>query len=173
MELRHLTDEEIQDYLDGNVPSGNRYVQEHLRKCERCRKALLEYQSLYLGLKKDRGFELPANFPKAVISKLPEEQTVKSRSKYYESLLIILGILVAGFVSLQFINFRPLFNIISGIQMPQFGFVYTFFHSFETLLKALNINNSLIIFAILTILIISVLDYIILHPKQKPISSLI
>lgn len=53
MELRHLTDEEIQDYLDGNVPSGNRYVQEHLRKCERCRKALLEYQSLYLGLKKD------------------------------------------------------------------------------------------------------------------------
>ncbi len=173
MELRHLTDEEIQNYLDGNIPEGDKYIQEHLRICERCRKALLEYQSLYQGLKKDQGFELPKGFPKTVLSKLPEEKTARSRPKYFESLLIILGILVAGFVSLQFMNFRPLFNIISGIQIPLSGFIHTLVHSFETLLKALNIEGSLIIFAVLTILIISVLDYIILHPKQKPISSLI
>jgi hypothetical protein len=173
MELRHITDEEIQDYLDGNIPEENKYIQEHLKACERCRKALLEYQSLYLGLKKDQGFELPASFPKTVISKLPEEEIARSRPKYFEFAFIILGILIAGFVSVQFINFRPLLNIISGIQIPLSGFIYTFIHSFEILLKTLNINTSLIIFSALTIIIIKVLDYIILHPKQKPISSLI
>ena len=173
MELRHLTDEEIQDYLDGNIPEGDELIQKHLRRCERCRKALLEYQSLYQGLKDDRGFKLPAGFPKAVLSKLPEEESVKARFKYYEFAFILLGILVAGFVSLQFMNLRPLIQTLSGIPMPKFGFIHTFFNSFETLLKALNIEGSLIFFAALAILIISALDYVILHPKQKPISSLI
>lgn len=173
MELRHLTDEEIQDHLDGNVTPGNKFIQEHLRTCERCRKALLEYQNLYLGLKKDRGFELPANFPKEVISKLPEEKIARSPSKYYEFLLIVIGIAVAGYASLQFIDLRPLIHGISGDQILDFRFISLFLDSFESVLKALNINSSLIIFSALTLLIIKALDYIILHPKEKPISSLI
>ena len=173
MELRHLTDEEIQDYLDRNIPEGDKYVQEHLRACERCRKALLEYQSLYLGLKKEQGFELPSNFPKKVISRLPEEQTVKSRPKYFEFALIILGIAVAGLVSFHLINLQPLIQTFSGMSMPKFAFISSFYDSFVSLLKVLNINNSLIIFSALTVIIIKILDYIILHPKQRPISSLI
>jgi hypothetical protein len=170
--MRHLTDDELQDYLDGNIPEGDKYVQEHLRTCELCWKALQEYQSLYLGLKDDRGFKLPGTFPQAVLSKIPEEQIVKSRSKYYQVLLVIIGMALAGFVSLHFINFRPLINTISGIRIPRFGFIYVFFHSFEIFVKALNINSDLIIYSALTILIIRALDYIILHSRQKPISSL-
>jgi hypothetical protein len=173
VELRHLTDEEIQDYLDGNIPEENKYVQEHLRTCERCRKALLGYQNLYLGLKKEQGFELPSNFPKTVISKLPEEEIEKSRPKYYEFALIILGIAVAGLVGFHLIDLRPLIQTFSGMPIPKFAFISTFFDSFISLLKILNINTSLVIFSALTIIIIKVLDYIILHPKGKPISSLI
>lgn len=173
MELRHLTDEEIQDFLDGNIPEEKKYIQEHLRTCERCRNALQEYKSLYFGLKNDQGFELAARFPQAVLSKLPKEQTAVSRPKYYEFLLIIIGIAVAGYVSLQFIDLRPLIQAISGIQILDLRFISVFLGSFTNLLKALNINNSLIIFSALTLLIIKALDYIILHPKEKPISSLV
>lgn len=173
MELIHLTDEEIQNYLDGNIPEGDKYIQKHLRRCEGCRKALLEYQNLYLGLKDDQGFELPKGFPKAVLSKLPEEESVKARFKYYEFALILLGIAVTGFVGFHLIDLKPLIQTLSGIPMPKFGFIHTFFSSFGTLLKALNIESSLIIFSALTVIVIKILDYIILHPKQKPISSLI
>jgi len=173
MELRHLTDEEIQDYLDGNIPEGDKYVQEHLRRCERCRNALQEYKSLYFGLKNDQGFDLAASFPQAVLSKLPKEQTARSRFRYFEFFLIIIGIAVAGYVSLQFINLRPLIQAIPGIQILDFRFISIFLDPFESLLKALNINSSLIIFSALTLVIIKALDYIILHPKEKPLSSLI
>ena len=171
--MRHLTDEEIQDYLDGNIQEENKYVQEHLRTCERCRKALLEYQSLYLGLKKDQGFELPKGFPRTVISRLSEEEIARSRPKYYELALVILGIAVAGLVSFHLIDLRPLIQTFSGMSMPKFAFISSFFDSFVGLLNVLNINSSLIIFSALTIIVIKILDYIILHPKQKPISSLI
>jgi hypothetical protein len=171
VELRHLTDEEIQDYLDGNIPEENKYVQEHLRTCERCRKALLEYQSLYLGLKKDHGFELPGSFPKTVISKLPKEPMIKPRLKYAEILLAILGVVGAVFVGNYFIGFKPLIQTISGIHLPQFEFISTFLRSLGDLLTELNMNSSLVIFSGLTLLIIGSLDHIILHRRQKPISS--
>ena len=155
--MRHLTDNEIQDYLDGNIPEENKYVQEHLRTCERCRKALLEYQSLYLGLKKDQGFELPTSFPNKVISRLPEEQTVKSRPKYFEFALVILGVAVAGLVSFHLIDLRPLIQTFSGMSMPKFAFISNFYDSLVSLLNVLNIKSSLIIFSALTVIIVKII----------------
>lgn len=173
MELRHLTDDEIQDHLDGNLPAKNRFIQEHLKTCQFCQKAVAEYKSLYLELKDEKGFKLSRNFAQSVISRIPKQPAAKSRFSYVEALLVVLGIVAAGFTTIHLVDFRPLIQRITALPLPHFEFVSAFFGSVTSLLQGLNINSSLIIFSALTLLIIKALDYIILHPKEKPISSLI
>ena len=36
MEHKHLTDDEIQDFLDGNIPRGETDLRHHLERCEIC-----------------------------------------------------------------------------------------------------------------------------------------
>jgi len=172
MELRHLTDEEIQNYLDGNLSPENKFAQRHLKRCKLCQKTLKEYKSLYLELKDEKGFRLSRGFASSVISKLPKEPVARSQSKYAEILLVIVGIVAAGFTTLHFVDVKPLVRMITQILLPQFEFISASFGSIANLLEGLNINSSLLVFSGLTLLIIRVLDYIILHLRRTPISNL-
>ncbi len=171
MAIRHLTDEEIQDYIDGNLSTESRSVHTHLRRCQLCQKALAEYQSLYLGLKDDKGFKFSSNFAKSVISKLPQEPATKSHFKYAEIFLVTMGLVVAGFAAFYFVDLKPLGETIARILLPQFHFISESFLSMRSLLTQLNINISLLVFSGLTLLIIGALDHILFHPRRKPISS--
>lgn len=171
MAIRHLTDEEIQDYIDGNLSTENRFAQSHLKTCEICQKALAEYKSLYLGLKDDKGFKLPSTFAKSVVSEFLKVPATKSRSNYAEIFLVTMGLVVAGFAAFYFIDLKPLGETIARILLPQFHFVSESFLSMRSLLTQLNINISLLVFSGLTLLIIGALDHILFHPRRKPISS--
>ena len=49
MALNHLTDEQIQEYLDGNV-SKNSWIAGHLKSCGDCEEQIDDYSSLYSAL---------------------------------------------------------------------------------------------------------------------------
>ena len=54
MPLKHLNDEEIQEYLDGNLPAQDlTMMEEHLERCLVCQDSLKQYRYLYDGLAKD------------------------------------------------------------------------------------------------------------------------
>ena len=61
--MRHLNDNLIQEYLDGNLASADMtLVRAHAMACIDCRQRLQHYQTLYQGLNEDSGYELSGEF---------------------------------------------------------------------------------------------------------------
>jgi len=171
MAIRHLTDDEIQDHLDGNLTPKNRFVQDHVKTCEFCRKALAEYKSLYLELKDDRGFKLSRGFAQGVISKIPKQPAAKSRFSYVQALLVILGIVAVGFTSIYLVDLRPLGQRITAIGLPQLDLLSALVDSTKRFLIGLHINSNLLLFSGLTLLIMRAFDRLVFDARQKPITS--
>ena len=69
MALKHLTDDQIQEYLDGKVSKDSR-IADHLQSCGDCKEQIDEYSSLYSALEVDEKIGLSARFAEVVVSKI-------------------------------------------------------------------------------------------------------
>jgi hypothetical protein len=170
MSLKHLTDEEIQEYLDGYLSQQNALLfEKHLEICPHCQESLKQYQSLYVGLANDKGFDLPESFTKSVLSRLPAEPEPKSRFNYVNIFLTILGIIIAVGITFYYVDLKPLGRVISNIFVPQYEFGSELIVSIKSSLVSLNGNLSLLAFAGLTLLIIAALDRALVQPRYRRI----
>jgi hypothetical protein len=170
MSLRHLTDEEIQEYLDGNFSCENvLLIERHLEICPHCQESLKQYQSLYVGLVNDEGLDLPKSFAKSVIARLPAEAKPKSHFNYANVFLTILGIIIAVGITFYYLDLKPLGRAILNIILPQYEFGSAFVTSVKSFLVGLNGNLSLLAFAGLTLLIIAALDRALVQPRYRRI----
>jgi hypothetical protein len=167
MQLEHLTDEEIQDYLDGNLsPEMATSIQKHLESCGLCREAVKQYQSVYAGLDREEGFELSKGFSKSVVKMLPAEGKAKSSFDILNIFLTISAVIVAAGVTIRYVDLRPLGRILSHVLPgPQLGSGIVVF--IEDLLTGLNGNLGLLILGVLTLVIIGGLDRFLLQPKHR------
>jgi hypothetical protein len=165
MELRHLTEEEIQGYLDNIPNSVNKFVEEHLRSCQLCQKALEGYRRLYAGLKTDKGFELCPDFTEKFFSKLSAVPASKSRLNYTEILLVILGLVAGICIPLYFMGWKHISQKITAILQPQINLMITSWNLVEKVLQNLHINMNLLLLSGLTLLIVYLLDYIFFRKK--------
>jgi hypothetical protein len=167
MQLKHLTDEEIQDFLDGNLSAEIALLTErHLETCSLCREAVKQYQSVYAGLDQDKGFELSRGFAKSVVKMLPPQGETKSPFDLLNVFLIILGVIVAAGVTIRYADLRPLGSALSHLLPgPQLGSGVVVF--VEDLLIGLNGNLGLLILGVLTLLIIGGLDRFLLQPRYR------
>jgi len=137
MPVTHLTDEEIQDYLDGNLSHQSRiFLEAHLKTCEFCQVALKQYQSLYVELKQDQVFDLPKTFAKSVVAKLPMIEKAKSGFNYSDILLGILAILITAFTSIYYLDLGSLGKRLTHIPLPQFEFATTLVEAAKGLVAA-------------------------------------
>jgi hypothetical protein len=160
MSLRHLTDEEIQEYLDGNLSQQKTFlVKRHLETCPICQESVKRYQSLYAGLASDEGFDLPYDFAKSVVSRLPVEAHVKSHFNFANIFLAVSGIIVALSIAVRYLDLKPLGQTISNILSAQYEFVLGVAESLKTFLSGLNTNRGLLIFGVLALLVIVTLDH--------------
>ncbi len=169
MQLKHLTDEEIQEYLDGNLSEDVALLtREHLKACPLCREAVKQYQSVYVGLGDDRGFELSKGFARSVVNKLPAEAEAKSYSGIVNVLLVALGVAVSLGVTLYLIDLKPLGKALSDfIPGPELG--TGLLDLAEGLLVGLNGNVEFLIVALLIFLLVAGLDRFVLQPRYKRI----
>ena len=167
MQLKHLTDEEIQDFLDGNLSREIALLTErHLETCRLCREAVKQYQNVYAGLGQDKGFELSKGFARSVVKMLPAQGEAKSPFDLLNVFLIILGVIVAAGVTVRYVDLRPLGNALSHLLPgPQLGSGVVAF--VEDLLIGLNGNLGLLILGVLTLVIIGGLDRLLLQPKHR------
>jgi len=170
MPLKHLPDEEIQDYLDGNLcPENALLVQEHLEACSFCQEALRHYQALYSSLGDDKGFELSTGFARSVVKKLPAEGERESRFGLVSIILAVLGIIVSAGVTLCYVDFRPLGRAFSHV-LPGQQFGSSLLGFAKDLLTRLSENAGFLIIVLLTLLLIVALDRFILQPKYRRIT---
>ncbi|HKK20530.1 MAG TPA: hypothetical protein VJ983_03580 [candidate division Zixibacteria bacterium] len=94
MSVEHISDDQIQDYLDGRDSQRDIALIHHIRQCDECRAKLHHYKMLYRGLEQSTEIELSekftANTMKA-IRVLPEPVARRS----WGTLLAGVGALVA------------------------------------------------------------------------------
>jgi hypothetical protein len=167
MQLEHLTDEEIQDYLDGDL-SGDMasLAHEHLEVCPQCREALKQYQSMYVGLEDDTGFELSKGFARTVVRRLPAQAEAKSYSRILNVLLVVLGVAVSLGVTLYYIDLRPLGKTLSNfLPGPELG--AGLLDLLEGLLVGLNGNVEFLAIALLIFFLVAGLDRLVFQPRYR------
>jgi len=171
MAIEHLTDEQFQEYLDGNLADESRSVVEtHLEVCEHCRDNLRQYQLLYERLGDDSGFSLPADFAAGVVSRIESESAENASSRVWSVIpgfafiAAIIGTLVYffGIPSHSHVDssLTVFFDKIAAVTItPIKGF-----------LTALNIDPQLLVASVLILLSISILDLALKHAKRRPSS---
>ena len=171
MAVEHLTDEQFQDYLDGNL-TGNDFalVEAHLDACEQCRDNLRQYRLLYERLGDDAGFSLPADFTATVVSRIEQESPETSPSRLWSAVpgfafvLAIIGTLI------YFFGIPTHTRIDSSITPVIDSIVAVTVAPLREALSALNVSPQLLLASVLVLLSIGVLDYLFRHAKRRPSS---
>lgn len=97
--MRHLTDAEIQSFLDGETVN-REAIAAHLNNCPECRAELSLYRKLYHQLAADDGFLLSAGFADTVLQKVAAPR--RAAANWLENGIIIFVIL-AGLGALLYL----------------------------------------------------------------------
>lgn len=75
--MRHISDQDLQHYVDGDKSVNRLEIEDHLRICNFCQVNLSAYKQLFSGLKNEAGFMLSANFADAVVSRVEGKSDAK------------------------------------------------------------------------------------------------
>jgi hypothetical protein len=171
--MTHLTDEELQNYLDGNIPSSQISIfEQHFERCAQCQLELEQYRHLYVDLKKDEAFNLSLNFSDAVM------QAVQSRAKkawlarLWNILLPVIGIAVGIGAMFYYVDFKPFLKVFADSMNPGKYFDSGVLSELNQVLAKLNLNLNIIVFAGLSLLAVILIDYLISRHKGKLFSYL-
>ena len=154
--MNHLTENEIQDYLDGNLQSDDTYVKFHLDTCNSCGAQLEQYRALYSDLNADLPLPLSGEFADAVIGKVTAED--KSRFFSFDFLMVLASVITS--LGVVFYYFRNEFSLQS------FSGIYAWFETFAPLYAQIyGLVNSIsvtgltpILFGVLVLLFMGVVD---------------
>lgn len=168
MALRHLTDEEIQQYLDGGLTKGQTQLHTHLETCKFCQKELQQYKSLYMGLSKDVNFALSANFANSVVARVQVDAKRTSHVRLWNIVFAAL-VMIAGAaaVTVYFIDFEFLSDSISKI-FGVFGYLnLAIFSPIKNYLSRLDMDFRILALAGLVLILISAIDHFLIHTKFK------
>jgi len=172
--MRHLTDEELQDYLDGNLLGEQRTLAgRHLESCPVCQNEARLYQSLRSQLQVEPpGFQLSHKLSRAVLSKIQKESLGAVHGRLWQLFLALLGLVVCLNITFYFFDFRPVVKEVQDIPAPKLDPFFEILPQIKAFFAGLNMNLTLLAFAGLALLVISGIDHLI-QSKRKPLSLMI
>jgi anti-sigma factor RsiW len=105
MKFLHLTDEQLQAYLDGDI-TDRVEIERHLQLCKECQKALNSYKSVYYNLEHE---SLPEVLSEKTIDKILYSaiNIEKKKSSKWETILVIISLIISFATSFYFVNPAP------------------------------------------------------------------
>ncbi len=157
--MKHLSDEEIQKYLDEDPSLNKTKFEKHLKSCHICQPNVQVYRQLYTGLSDETGFLLSANFSDSVVSQLKQSKE-KSYNFFETALLIIAGLFSLGLIS----YFTKLDVVILSILEKNMQQMTPLFENIGTILGG---NLTILTFAILILVLFGFADRVLLHAKHR------
>jgi hypothetical protein len=170
MNENHLTEEEIQEYLDGNPSTSAVDIQNHLESCERCSHAMAQYRALYGQLTAEPGYKLSKNFAQSIISKLDAAESSPFSFPLTEIIIIVVGVIIALAAAVYFVDMKPLLQSFAKISFPRLGLNTSLFTPVKNLLNDLNGSLILIPFAGLALLSVALIDRFVHKLKNQKLS---
>jgi ABC-type multidrug transport system fused ATPase/permease subunit len=168
---KHLTDDQLQEYLDGNLNDSDPCVR-HLKSCPSCKRALDNYRTIYLALETEPAFGLSPEFVNNVMSRLPEEKTpakkeTRGRARIYERIIAFASIAAVMAAAFYFINPMTLIKSVFGWTDQSFSSGNQILNILSGYFSGLGLNPMMFLLTALTIITIAVIDYIISHRKLR------
>jgi len=159
MAPEHVTDEEIQGFLDGSA-SRPEAIRTHSGSCPVCAKKINEYRRLFASLADDRGFDLPPGFAAATAARIARAKRAAPRAWVVNAVLV--GAVIAGcmLVASIFIDFSPVWDGLKQILAENFGAKSAAISAAHAFLAALGIKAGLLASAVATMFLIAVADWI-------------
>ena len=173
MESKHLTDAEIQDYLDGDADREDSTTAKHLDSCSLCKKNLELYRCLYSGLCDDVGYELSVDFADKVVSSVGLGDSRGYIKRYANALATIVGS-VAALAALYCFTDIPKI-IAGGAWLGWFDSILggRIYSSMTGYASSAGNTVSLIISGILALVTIWAVDRFMIRSKRRPSSLVI
>jgi hypothetical protein len=160
--MEHLTDSQIQDYLDDNVsPDLRKAFREHVDLCESCRQNLSFYRGLYRQLEDDGDIVLSRMFTKNILMTLKKESVGEVHVKLTTVFLIFFGVIVGLNTVLYFYDFGALFDRLKqNIDLSP---------DYITTLKpqAFSFEVNFYILTVVVLLLLAAADYLIFRPRHR------
>lgn len=171
--MTHLIDEELQNYLDGNISHNQISIfEQHIESCEKCQSELVQYRSLYSELKTDVAVDLSPDFSTRVMKTIRAEAKKTLLARLWNLLLPIIGIGIGVGVLIYYVDFKPFVKAFSDSLNPSRYFDNTALTSLTDVLSKLNVNLNLIVFAGLSLLVVILIDQLLSRHKEKFFSYL-
>ena len=105
--MRHLSDDEIQTYLDGGARGLAPNLRHHLDTCSRCQEELRAYRAVYTQLADDTMFQAPSTLATAVLAKLGPD-SVRPRRALPADIMVVAGAIACMVViAFSFLDLSP------------------------------------------------------------------
>ncbi len=149
--MKHLTDLELQLYLDGSLLPDNKKIVSHLAGCDICKLELERYKTVYAELKNEDEAILSASFADKVIAALPEKKQsfafLNSESFMYATAAVMMIITVLYYGE----SFAHLKNVFVSLGEKILGYNYL---NFTSLSQYPELSNSLVEYAIASVVLI-------------------
>ena len=120
--MRHLTDEEIQAYLDGMVDNLDPSLISHVDTCGHCRKTAAQYSLLYRCLSDDSSFGVITGLAPSVMKHLGLERSER-RPLPVEIILAAAGVVAALCVALAWLDLGRLVSTIAAAPRSLAGLI--------------------------------------------------
>lgn len=157
--MNHLSDAELQKYLDKDPDLNKAEADRHLRACDHCRQNYMLYRQLYAGLANEAGFMLSANFSESVVSRIRKKRE-KAYSFFEGALLAIAGLFSVGLV----LYFTNLGNLMLDIFNKNMQGAEPFLQDIGNIFGG---NLTIFISAIIIIILFGVADKLIFQIKHR------
>ena len=111
MDLSHLSDEQIQNYLDQADPLNRAEIEKHLHICPYCTRNLRIYRGIYHQLSQDPLPDLSKNFSGLVLTRIKSNQDEKTN--FWENIFFIVLLVIGAVISSYLINPLPLLKLMA------------------------------------------------------------
>ncbi len=168
MALKHLTDEQIQEYLDGNV-SKNSWIADHLKSCGDCEAQIDEYSSLYSALEVEEKIGLSARFADVVVSKITAQASATPGFHIWQIFLAVAGLSVGLAAAVYLIGINWIGKLFTGL--GEFGKIFSgVLAVISNYFAGINLNFGLLGLAAFALIFMVFLDHFVLQPRQRAVS---
>jgi len=158
--MKHLSDAEIQDYVD---KGGTSTAAAHLETCPVCKQQVKYYRALFVELEKPLSVAIPEDFPKTALAKIEVSPAFFDMRIW--QFLIPLFALAAGVISTVYTTGSDIFKKIIGV----LGFLPSTAKTYIGLLSEIHIDFGLLGLGLLSLLVLTALDHFVLkdHSARK------
>jgi hypothetical protein len=174
MAVNHLSDNDIQDFLEGNLKNRDEEIRLHLNECATCNKKFKEFSVIFNQVKIDTTPALSTSFASKVAAKAFSES--EQSKKVFSPYIYYFAGLVCLIVAIWYTGIWSIFGrMMSALKITSIAdFIGDLIISVLTpLAKMLHIDTAFLAVFILVLIVAVALDYIIRHSRQRTISYLV